>query len=411
MLEKLKKSTEKYMVELSVGIYLFYILYTTVAPNIYSYVSVWYVLDYTYGFGSRLMMGSLLHLFTGDFISVEQAYGFVVVMLAVLCALLALFSGMVYRRISEKQGKWAILFLIVLYLASPASPAYLWTAENMGRLDTYLFANAVILAIIACKIKNYKLKYILYLLIGVFTVSIHQVYFFLFFPSLLIILIQDIFAENIGKNQKFYAFGIAFVIGVTFLYMQFRSGIYYDNLEMLYEKLCRHTDIPLIPEPLEAEYFWTIKDHFTKNMLPELRERIRFGIITVVLLCPIWIIYLYLWIGAIKHSAKKNEKGKYWLMLLTNTAYIPVFALMTDWGRWFAAFFIVQFINILVLAYQGDRGIRDALQKLGNRIDKNPVVFLMVVLYISGFEKFEGINVLQQVQDFYYTTYNVWVNL
>lgn len=411
MFSRVKNLLEKYMVEMAAGVYLLYLLYINVADTIYGYVNVWYVLDYSYGFGSRLMLGTLLHLFTGDFLEEETAYRFVIAMLGILCILVCILVGMVYRKIKDENKKLAILFLIVFYLASPASPAYLWTRENMGRLDTYLFISSVILALVYMKVKNRYVKYVLFVAIGVFTISIHQVYIFLFFPSLLVMLIHDVWQNGFEKKQLLMSLSTTIILGCVFLYMQFCSGIYYDNLDELVTELSSHTSIGLSVPPLEAEYFWTIKDHFYKNQLPELRERIRFGIITIVMLTPIWGTYLWIWMQAMKSSKDKLSKSKYILMLLTNTAYVPVFALMNDWGRWFAAFFIVQFISMMVLAHQGDEGIGQGLEKLGMVIKRKPVIFLVFILYVSSFEKFQGLNYLEQVERFYYATYDLkeWI--
>ena len=97
-------------------------------------------------------------------------------------------------------------------------------------------------------------------------------------------------------------------------------------------------------------------------------------------------------------------------MLLTNVAYVPVFALMTDWGRWFAALFIVQFLNTMVLYHAGDRGIKEGISFMfGEKSRWCWAIYLLILIYLSGFEKFEGINVLQQVQDFFYGVYDLKV--
>ncbi len=92
---------------------------------------------------------------------------------------------------------------------------------------------------------------------------------------------------------------------------------------------------------------------------------------------------------------------------MTNMAFVPVFALMNDWGRWFAALFIVGFLEILVLAWKQDEGIRSSLRILGGSIMKNPALYILLILYISTFEKFEGLNFPDQVTAFYHTTYDI----
>lgn len=364
MFSKLKNFVQTYIVELGVSAYLIYLLMITVPSGIYGWVTVWYALDYKYGFGSRLMLGSILHLFTGEYLSKQEAHNFLVGSLVVLCILIALFAGMVYRKVQNETLKNGVAFLTALYLASPASPAYLWTGENIGRLETYLFIIALVLAFVYFKITNTILKYILFVTLGCFAISIHQIYFLLFFPTLLVMMIQDVWESHFKINQIIYSVGAVCILSIFFLCMQFGSGIYYDNADDIYNAVIETTDLYIDKAPIEMEYFWTLKDNFIKNQLPELHDRLRFGALTVVMLAPMWGIYLIIWFLAIKNN--KEQKYKYILMLLTNIAYVPVFALMTDWGRWFAAFFVVQFLNLLILMYKDDKGIKNGMNFVFN---------------------------------------------
>ncbi|MDE6386329.1 MAG: hypothetical protein K2L82_00825 [Lachnospiraceae bacterium] len=405
MIEKIKEWLSKYSVVLMVGSFLLYSVYINRADDIYSYVKAWYVLDYSYGFGSRLLIGSILHLLCGEVVMDAAAYHFVVTALCLLCIAVALFAGYVYRRMEDKYTKIAVLFLIVFYIASPASPEYLWTIENMGRLDTYLFLITVLMAFVYFKVKNVYIRYLLFTIFGIAAVFIHQVYFFLFFPFLLVIMLQDIWKSGWDKRKVICAVCSVLSISGFFLYMQFGSGIYYDY-ETLMTRLNEHTDLPLDGAPMEAEYFWTLKDHFYKNMVPEIPHHLKYGFMLVCMLVPVWGGYLWAWLHAIGHSHKR-QKIKYILMLCTNLAYLPVFMLMNDWGRWFAALFIVGFLDIMLLAGDEDEGMCHALRNLGEAITCNPMPFILAILYVVTFEKFEGLNFPEQVTDFYYTTYNI----
>lgn len=405
MIRKLGSWADKYSVELMVGMFLLYSVYINRADEIYGYVQPWYVIDYSYGFGSRLVIGSIMHLLCGEVVTKAAAYCFVVAFLCLLCIAVALFAGFVYRHTEDKDIKKAVLFLIVFYLASPASPEYLWTAENMGRLDTYLFLITVGSAFIYFNVKNLYVRYLLFTLSGIVAIFIHQVYFFLFFPFLLVAMLQDLWKGEWDKRKALCAVGSVLCIGGIFLYMQLGSGIYYDYGELM-ARLNSHADFPVDGAPMEAEYFWTLKDHFYKNMMPEIPHHLKYGFMLVCMLVPAWGGGLGIWICSVR-SADRRQRVKYILMLLTNLAYLPVFILMNDWGRWFAALFIVAFLNIMLLAGDGDKGICAALKKLGVCIARNPVPFILIILYISTFEKFEALNFPEQVTDFYYTTYNI----
>ena len=153
-MEKWKKYCYEHSIDLMVFAYLIYNLLINRAHSIYGYINGCYVIDYSYGFGSRLVIGSLMHLLFGDVVGASQAYAFVLVSLVVLSALLAMVAGTVYRKATDKNVRTAIVFLVVFYLFSPASPEYLWTAENYGRLDTYLYIDTLLIVLIALKIKN-----------------------------------------------------------------------------------------------------------------------------------------------------------------------------------------------------------------------------------------------------------------
>lgn len=118
-MEKIREWSYKYSVELMTGIFLLYSIYINRADNIYSYVKAWYVIDYSYGFGSRLLIGSILHLFCGEVVTDAAAYCFVVASLCLLCIALALFAGYIYRGgAGERSQESNPLFNCILYSIS-----------------------------------------------------------------------------------------------------------------------------------------------------------------------------------------------------------------------------------------------------------------------------------------------------
>lgn len=407
ILKKVRGVLEEYSIELMVGMYLLYSLYINRAGAIYGYVNAWYVINYSYGFGSRLLIGSLINLLTGGFVTGTFAYNFVLCALCLICILLSFVIGRVYKKMPDRSSKAAVLFLTVFYLMSPASPEYLWTWENMGRLDTYLLLLSLTAVIMFFAVRDRRWRYPLFAGIGCLCILIHQVYVFLFFPLMLVMMIEDIWSSDRKRWAISGSILVSALVGIVFIIMQFQSGIYYDDLELLMEELGAHADFLVDAGPMEAEYFWTIVENFTRNMVPEIPHHLKYGFMLVCMLCPVWGTYLWIWIHAIRSREKKSDKAKYILMLMTNMAFVPVFALMNDWGRWFAALFIVGFLEILVLAWKQDEGIRSSLRILGGSIMKNPALYILLILYISTFEKFEGLNFPDQVTAFYHTTYDI----
>lgn len=411
---KIISITNKCYVEVIIIGYLLYKLLINRSKLINGYVSLWYAIDYSYGFGSRLLIGSILRkLSPGGFTEDSTAYAFVIIALMVLCVIIGLLLGMLFRKISKINSDvgFAAAILIILYLASPASPEYLWTDANMGRLDTYLLINTIIIIFISLKITNKYLKYGLFLVISALSILIHQIFFFLFFPVLLVIMICDFWKEGLENKKKYYIIvpiATAFVIFGVFCYMQFNSGIYYDDLELLYSDLSASTSVYIDRAPLKAEYFWTIRDHFVENMLPDTKDRIRFTPLTVLMLAPMWFIYTRIWNMVVKSCEDKVKKWKYILIRLTNIAYIPVFILMNDYGRWFSALFAVMLFDLLILLYKEDEKVVDAVSKCGAFFKKYPILPLGIILYISSFDKFESLAWLDQVENFFYNSFDIY---
>ncbi len=403
----MKKLMDKYCLDFSVAALLLFQLFISAPKEIYGYVDVWYVLDYSYGFGTRLMIGSILHLFLGDYISGQAAATFVKGSLVILCILLSMLAGECWRRAKTQNSKIAVAFFTALYIASPASPAYLWTGENFGRLETWLFIIAILLVFVYLKVSRFAVRCILYLILAILALTIHQVYFFLFFPSLCVLLLAEWKRGKYEKKIIVWTMCIGFMVALIFMYMQFFSGIYYDDLTVLIDELRRHTDMGVSEPTLLAEYFWTLKDHIIYNQLPELRERVRFGIITMFLLAPMWLCILWIKRIVLRSSSSKADRISRLLMFLTDVAFVPVFALMTDWGRWFAALFSVQFLSFAAFAGGGDDEFSNITDKVGAFIVKYLPMFLMIIFYCSIFEKFEGINYVDQVREFYYRVYNL----
>lgn len=410
---KVTSIVDKCYVEVIIIAYLLFKLLINRSLLINGYVSLWYAIDYSYGFGSRLLIGSILRKLSPDgFVEGDTAYAFVVIALIVLCVIVGLLLGKIYRKVRayNSDASLAAAVLIILYLASPASPEYLWTDPNMGRLDTYLLINTLLLVFISFKVSNKYIRYALFVIIALVSILIHQVYFFLFFPSLLVIMICDLWKEGIGKKDKSYIvipIVSAFIVFGMFCYMQFNSGIYYDDLDKLYNDLSSSTTVYIDKAPLQAEYFWSIKDHFIINMLPDTKERLRFTPLTIIMLAPMWLIYTRIWNMVVKSCEDKVLKWKYILIRLTNIAYIPVFILMNDYGRWFGALFTVMMLNMLVLLFNEDDKVVVAVTKCGAFFKRYPVLPLAIIMYVACLDKFQSLAWIQQVKDFFYSSYDL----
>lgn len=408
-MKKISTFLQRFALELAVFIMLTMQMIFSVVPTINGWVGAWYCVDYSLGFSSRMFIASLLHLFCGAYIPERVAYYFIICSFLVLFALLAYLIGYCVKQCRDNVSKVAIAMLAGLYFACPGSPGYLWTNENMGRLDLYLFIFSMVMMVIFFNLKNKYISFVLYGVLVIACMLTHQVYLFLFSPVLLVILLYELYEDKFTKKTVIPVAVIGLIICVFFVYLQFLSQaqIKFDDVNEMTEVVKTMGGAPTVAGTLEEEYFWDFSNHVLVNYLPDIRERTRTGIFTVFLLIPLFAVIGYVWHLVIKDTTDKKERFKYRLMMLTNLSYVPTFLLLVDWGRWFGAYFSVQLLLFLVLIGKRDVHVMNGLKKFGELVMKYPVPFICLIVYLASMEKFEGINYMNEAQTFYLFTYKI----
>ncbi|NLL77702.1 MAG: hypothetical protein GX235_10730 [Clostridiales bacterium] len=366
---------------------LFLTFLCSVPSSLHNWNSSWYVMDYSLGFDSRLLIGSLLRLFHPDYLPAEHAYTFVFISILVLLLLLSYVLGFALRKTDNQPAGAGLLLLTSLYLLSPGSPAYLWTGENMGRFDLYLIILTVFAAILYIKIPDSVIRLIAFTVIGLTALCIHQVFMFIFFP-LLLAMYADTAWEK-GKKSHFVLGGIClFLLCIAFIYLQLFSHLNIDSPENLIALLSSRTDLNINETALRYEYFATIDTAFRELMLNQLSERIRYGIVTVFLLSPLLFIYGYLWHHILR--AGRGIRFKYLLILLSQLSFVPAFLLAIDWGRWFGAFITVQALQVVILAARKDAAVLAGLARLSICLRKHPYLFIAAGIWMASLSKFQA---------------------
>ena len=250
--------------------------------QLHGWNSAWYAMDYSLGVDSRLFVGSFLRLFYPDFLPASSAYAFNVLSTLVLLALLSHVLASVLRLVENTPCETGLLALTTLWLLSPGSPAYLWNTENMGRFDLYLFLVTLIAAAVFLHVRAVSVRFAVFTICGMVCLAIHQGYLFTFFPLLAAMYLLT--AEN--RKQLIAAFSCMAVLGVVFLYFQFFSHIRPGSYEELASVLAARTDLPLNESALRFEYFSGFADSARELVTNQLGERIRYGIVTLLLLSP-----------------------------------------------------------------------------------------------------------------------------
>ena len=137
-----------------------------------------------------------------------------------------------------------------------------------------------------------------------------------------------------------------------------------------------------------------------------LGERIRYGLITLFLLSPLAVLYIYLWLHILK-TAPKKEKWIYTLLLLSHLCFVPAFVLTIDWGRWFGAFLTMQALQIVILAAKKDVPVLSALHTLEGAFRKHPYLFIAAGIWLGSLHKFQA-TLLPDAPVFFTSLYKLY---
>lgn len=394
------KIIKKLQYEILIFSYLLIQLFLKIPlPNkMHSWCTTPYALSYELGFNSRLLIGSFVHMLT-DYITIEFLHKFIMIVLICLSLLISILIGIVIRK-SNSQNKLIMILLAVLFIASPSSVSFLFYYGNFGRLDTFLLLFTLIAVLLIDKP---------YLKIGVpvlcfMCMATQQVFTFTYMPIILLLIVFDLVSNYKSKKQILFAIITFLTLAMSFAYFQFFAPVLnFSSPQSVTDFLMKKTNIPVLTEMIDFEYFKSIVDHWSKWVIVGWKERILKGLIILILTLPLSAIFITIWKNAIKNCTSKLQKFVLTLMLLAPIVSLPAFILTIDWGRWFAAVFITQFILIFYLSFKKYQPMLISLNKMQEFAIKNIFIFIILILYLSclgTFNAAEPLDIAKTIIDF-----------
>lgn len=353
--------------------------------SIRGWVAAWYAMDYgNMGFGSRLLPGSILSLLLRhDYVDQKEAYFFIWCTLLLCFVLVSCLFAQCIKKCSE-DSKRAVIYVILVYLASPMSIEYLM--KSRGRLELFVSVFILLFVIGYRGIQNPVLKCTYGCIMSFAYMACHQGGFFLFFPIIFTVLVMDMLESKYKKCTFFSAMTVIAANGISFLIFQFFTQIKYGSLEELISMLEAHTNLEISSGALNWEYFAQVQDAYHTINIPFLtgeefpRET---TFLLIVVLIPMLIMFVGVWIKAYR----TGRKQVYIWLLLSDLAIIPQFVLNVDWGRWWSAIVGVQTFQILYLTYNQDAGMKNAMQGLAGFVKKHCVICMLILIYLASFDK------------------------
>ncbi len=390
---------EKVKYELIIFGVLFVQLIIFISPEVSTWVTAWYVLNYKDGVGSRLLVGSLVNLFCPNYVTAEFVYYFVFSSYVILCFLIAVLFGKFIRK-SESQK--SVLYYTAFYLACPGSIVYLWY-KNAGRLEGYSLILCLICVVLFEKIKNSYIRYAVVTITLCLTLLIHQGSLFFYCPILMTLVIYDL-VKAFDMRKAVLTGGCTIVGLALFFYLQLYSGLRYSTCDEAFANISARTDMVLDYNAVRVEYYAGLGGNFeySQQYLLEHYDVCPKLFVAFIMSLPMIILIAGIWRNCLKNSETKLTKDPQFWVLLTNVSFLPLYVLMCDWGRWTGALIGILFFQIAYLLYKGEVGMKKTFENLTVFVNNNQFLCMIMLVYLSSLEKITAIfnDLIYRVVDY-----------
>ena len=366
----------------------FFIIYLLlhIPDEVYIWTVPWYVLNYSFGIGSRFFIGTILHLFSPEFISARLAFWFCTAFYLVLAGVVSFCFDVLIKK-SSSSCREVVIFLMLLYISSPFSITSFLNSYNFGRLEMYTLLLTMLSVIVFFNIKNNWIKYSLITVLTCVSTAIYQGHVFLSYPMLLITMIVSLLAMPKVSFKAFVGPVVNVIMtGISFIYFQFFSFVKFDNTQDVSAALKSMTDMPFYNETIDLELFRSLSYFYEKLMIPCLLEDHPRELLCLILLLllPLAVLFYYIYKTAwISQKGVQWYKNEYLYCLLINLVVLPQFILNVDWGRWLIAVGTMVFFEIFLLVYLGNKGIIRTLSKMNYLVKKHYLLCLILIVYFA----------------------------
>lgn len=345
-----------------------------------------FVFTYKYGIQSRFFIGNLFDLLLSP-ISIKRLYFFVLLSIIVLILLFSFFIAKLIRK-TIPEYRNAVLLLSGIFLASPFSLSFLFYWGNFGRLDLYLIIFTLI-TLFLLPLPRWRFLTPILLLMGMAT---HQVFIFTYAFVIIGALFFELITSNFNKKNLILFSSSILITCMAFIYFQFLTpDIGFQSATDLYTHLSSQSNIPVNQKMIEYEYFKNIQDHLAEFVANALYLRILTGALIMILLSPIIIILSSIWRDIYQNSSHKWGVG---ILLMIPLTTIPAFILTIDWGRWFAALFISQFLLLFFMFSKNLKEVNQAFRNFQQFFINHKLLYICLILYLNSLGKFEAAGLL-----------------
>ncbi len=374
--------------------------YSTIANMAKDYYS-YYLVDFSMGRTSRLLIGSIVNLLT-DNPTEQWIETFALTVLIITLFVTALILGRVIK--CTKKEIRNILYVFILFFATGSFGMYGFS-HYFGMLDIYMFIFALLAV---CCLFNKYLCWLapLFCVAGIF---VNYGFAFSYFP--LVIAAALYFAaeekRKVPNTINLLLTGSASVAATAFCYLKVRdmmlvsfdelwkiieqkSGITFEYSEIKYYDFYFYGNT-VRPDTGEAVTDLPLKDMITEqlklmlnpngNMLDVGRK---ISVYSISLL--FFAMFIAIWIMCIKNTSKKSQKFVYLCFALTQLFVAFSCIISTDTGRWVQAGGLVQFGLAFLMFYKKDEAFEKTVWRLKEffKGEKSTILIAFFLVYSTS---------------------------
>ncbi len=355
-----------------------------------------YLVDYSVGFCSRLLIASIVSLITDNF-SNEWLTGFCIASNLIAYLLYAILAGRVIRKLKDNTATLAKAAAFTVALFPLGMTVF---AHWFGMLDIFMF----IIAMITVVCINSKWLCVLTPVLIFIGLAVHPGYVFQYAPLIGALLAYKMVKSNFAKSDVILFFVSAAVGALSLAYFEFFA---LKTLTVSFEGLKEHIaskigDYSLIRGEFYKGYLFNdysdevIQGSDTALANPSnYYERIMvflstaFGSISVFTLIYYFICFVFVCVFfcVLLRRLFKTEKGflrksPYVLSALIIFMSACASLLSTDTQRWLSAGILSMLIFMLNLLYNSDETATAVCDKAGEKLKSSP---LIAVLFLFAF--------------------------
>lgn len=311
--------------------------------------SPFYFVGYETGFGGRKLLGTIFNFILPEQVHHRHLIPFI---MGVVVLNLILFATYIYKCLKKNttSSHWPIVLLLVVYLVSPFSFLRM-ISHLVWYADIWLYLATLIFLLLYLNHRNKWWYWPATLIIVIAACLTHHIFCCTFFPMFAALFLYDTLSNNsISLPKSFGYLGICICIGGLFLAIWF-FGRNTMDIDTIYDQVSQRTNCVCTKERLYFHWLYGSNAENIQAMwdMGQFPWRYYQFLPVLILLSPMLALFCAPWIMAIK-ATKGVEKIKYLAMFLLPTLLIlPMFAVATDYSRWFYSLFFCYMMMPLMM--------------------------------------------------------------